>query len=177
MKSESKLIHFHSRKCIWKCRLENGGLNVLKFVPKGQLDNKTTLVLVMAWHWTLLGTTRPQWLAVQCLFGAKPWLEPMMTHFTNIHGSPDLNASCDYYNCPLIRFFLINEDIYHSSMSSKFIYIKTHLNRKYGSTRIICCSNELRNSSGSAEKLQIHHDIVWLQFCWIFSHLILWMIS
>ena len=25
MKSFSKFIHFHSRKCIWKCRLENGG--------------------------------------------------------------------------------------------------------------------------------------------------------
>ena len=24
MKSSSKFIHFHSRKCIWKCRLENG---------------------------------------------------------------------------------------------------------------------------------------------------------
>ena len=25
MKSQSKSIYFHSRKCIWKCRLENGG--------------------------------------------------------------------------------------------------------------------------------------------------------
>ena len=25
MKSSAKFIHFHSRKCIWKCRLENGG--------------------------------------------------------------------------------------------------------------------------------------------------------
>ena len=25
MKSLSKFIHFHSRKCVWKCRLENGG--------------------------------------------------------------------------------------------------------------------------------------------------------
>ena len=25
MKSQSNFIHCHSRKCIWKCRLENGG--------------------------------------------------------------------------------------------------------------------------------------------------------
>ena len=25
VKSQAKSIHFHSRKCIWKCRLQNGG--------------------------------------------------------------------------------------------------------------------------------------------------------
>ena len=40
-----------------------------KFVPKGPIDNKSTLVQVMAWHWT----------------GIEPLLEPMLTKFTNTH--------------------------------------------------------------------------------------------
>ena len=39
----------------------------LKFVPKGQIDNKSALVQVMAWRWT----------------GDKPLPAPMLTQFTD----------------------------------------------------------------------------------------------
>ena len=42
-----------------------------KFVPKGPIDNKASLVQVMAWHRT----------------GAKPLPEPMMMQFTDIYMS------------------------------------------------------------------------------------------
>ena len=41
----------------------------LKFVPKGQIDNKAGLVQVMAWRQT----------------GNKPLPEPMLTQFTNAY--------------------------------------------------------------------------------------------
>ena len=40
----------------------------LKFVPRSPIDNKATLVQVMAWRWT----------------GAKPLSEPMMTQLTDV---------------------------------------------------------------------------------------------
>ena len=41
----------------------------LKFVPKGQIDNKSALVQVMAWRQT----------------GDKPLPEPMLTQFTDAY--------------------------------------------------------------------------------------------
>ena len=41
----------------------------LKFVPKGQIDNKSALVQVIAWRRT----------------GDKPLLEPMLTAFTDAY--------------------------------------------------------------------------------------------
>ena len=41
----------------------------LKFVPRGSIDNKLTLVQVMAWRWT----------------GDKPSPEPVMIQFTDAY--------------------------------------------------------------------------------------------
>ena len=49
----------------WKVWISNQ--MSLKFVPKGQIDNGSVLVQVMAWHWT----------------GDKPLLELMLTQFTD----------------------------------------------------------------------------------------------
>ena len=41
----------------------------LKFIPKGEIDNKAALVHVMAWHWT----------------GNKPLPESMLIQFTDAY--------------------------------------------------------------------------------------------
>ena len=55
MNSLSQFIHFCSRKCIWKCHLENGdhfflGLNKLTLV---QIFNAMTPIYWLYIHWTL----------------------------------------------------------------------------------------------------------------------------
>ena len=59
---------------ILKCVFMNEKLYILiqislKFFGKGQIDNESALVQVMAWHWT----------------GDKPLTEPMLTWFTDAH--------------------------------------------------------------------------------------------
>ena len=49
----------------------------LKFVPGGSINNISTWVQVMAWHWT----------------GDKPLLEPMLTQFTETDASLGLQDS------------------------------------------------------------------------------------
>ena len=57
---------------IFKCIFFNENVRIsikisLKFVPKGQIDNKSAIVQVMAWCWT----------------GDKPLYEPMLSQFTD----------------------------------------------------------------------------------------------
>ena len=64
----------HFSDDIFKCIFFNGNLWIpirisLKFVPRGSIDNKWTLVLVMAWRRT----------------GDKPLPEPMMTQFSDTY--------------------------------------------------------------------------------------------
>ena len=51
----------------WKVSYFDTNFTSYNFVPKGPTDNKSVLVLKMAWHWT----------------GDKPLPEPMLTQFTD----------------------------------------------------------------------------------------------
>ena len=57
------LTNFHE----WKVSYFDTNFTSYNFVPKGPTDNKSVLVLKMAWHWT----------------GDKPLPEPMLTQFTD----------------------------------------------------------------------------------------------
>ena len=69
----------------------------LKFVPKGPIDNKSSLVQVMAWHQT----------------GAKPLSEPMVSLLTGayIHVSLSLNKS--KLISPLVPHIWVSESGQH----------------------------------------------------------------
>ena len=59
---------------IFKCIFLNENDKILieislKFVPRSSIDNKTALVQVMAWHWTV----------------DKPLSEPMVAQFTDTY--------------------------------------------------------------------------------------------
>ena len=46
MKSQSKFKHFHSRKCIWKCRLENGG-HLVSASMKSNIPNSVYMICAL----------------------------------------------------------------------------------------------------------------------------------
>ena len=50
VKTYSKFIYFHSRKCTWKCRLENGGHFVLASCVIG-IDTKIEVIVVSPTTW------------------------------------------------------------------------------------------------------------------------------
>ena len=59
----------------------------MKYIPKGPVDNKPSLVQIMAWH----------------LFGAKPLSEPMMAWFGNAYmpllaSVGEFGVGFDYYS-------------------------------------------------------------------------------
>ena len=82
VKYKSKLIHFHSRKCIWKCRLENVGhfvsLNVSNITlgPKWHVHVSYTVywktVLFQYW-WTHYGWNKMATISQTVLINAFSW--------------------------------------------------------------------------------------------------------
>ena len=53
MKFQSILVHFHSRKCIWKCHLGNGSDFVMASMCEGLVGKWVPVIYVLCW-WVAL---------------------------------------------------------------------------------------------------------------------------